>query len=75
MGHSSGKAVTAGARDLGLSSSPCAAGTARPRPAGDEGRPCELTTQEREQLKRLRRQNAGQAKTRQRLAAVGPDRR
>jgi transposase len=60
---SSGKTVTAVARELGISSESLARlvppGQGRP----GRGRPGELTTQEREELRRLRRQNAEQAKT------------
>lgn len=60
---STGKTVTAVARELGISSE-CLHGWYRKAKADrGEGRPGEFTTAEREELKRLRRQNAEQAKT------------
>ncbi|MCF4135971.1 transposase [Streptomyces sp. Tue 6430] len=60
---SSGKTVTAVARELGISSESLRGWYRRAKADQDEGRPGELTTQEREELRRLRRQNAEQAKT------------
>ncbi|CAM5273382.1 transposase [Streptomyces atroolivaceus] len=60
---SSGKTVTAVARELGISSESLRGWCRRARADRGEGAPGELTTAEREELKRLRRQNAEQAKT------------
>ncbi|MGW3108277.1 transposase [Streptomyces sp. NPDC001100] len=60
---SSGKTVTAVARELGISSESLRGWYRQARADQGEGRPGELTTQEREELRRLRRQNAEQAKT------------
>jgi transposase len=60
---SSGKTVTATARELGISSESLRGWYRQAKADQGEGRPGELTTQEREELRRLRRQNAEQAKT------------
>ncbi|MFE5039464.1 transposase [Streptomyces sp. NPDC056683] len=60
---SSGKTVTAVARELGISSESLRGWYRQAKADQGEGRPGELTTQEREELRRLRRQNADQAKT------------
>ena len=60
---SSGKTVTAVARELGVSSESLRGWYRQAKADQGEGRPGELTTQEREELRRLRRQNAEQAKT------------
>jgi len=60
---SSGKTVTAVARELGISSESLRGWYRRARADRGEGAPGELTTAEREELKRLRRQNAEQART------------
>ncbi|HKR51549.1 transposase [Streptomyces mirabilis] len=60
---SSGKTVTAIARELGISSESLRGWYRQAKADQGEGRPGELTTQEREELRRLRRQNAEQAKT------------
>ncbi|MGW8879295.1 transposase [Streptomyces mirabilis] len=60
---SSGKTVTAVARELGISSESLRGWYRQAKADQGEGRPGELTTQEREELRRLRRQNAEQAKT------------
>ncbi|OIJ91862.1 transposase [Streptomyces monashensis] len=60
---SSGKTVTAIARELGVSSESLRGWYRQAKADQGEGRPGELTTQEREELRRLRRQNAEQAKT------------
>ena len=60
---SSGKSVTAVARELGISSESLRGWYRQAKADQGEGRPGELTTQEREELRRLRRQNAEQAKT------------
>ncbi|WP_329537610.1 transposase (plasmid) [Streptomyces sp. NBC_01450] len=60
---SSGKTVTAIARELGISSESLRGWYRQAKADLGEGRPGELTTQEREELRRLRRQNAEQAKT------------
>nr|WSS66264.1 transposase [Streptomyces sp. NBC_01177] len=59
---STGKTVTAVARELGISSESLRWYRQAKADRG-EGAPGELTTAEREELKRLRRQNAEQAKT------------
>ncbi|MFE3144379.1 transposase [Streptomyces scopuliridis] len=58
-----GKTVTAVARELGISSESLRGWYRRAKADRGEGAPGELTTAEREELKRLRRQNAEQAKT------------
>jgi transposase len=60
---SSGKTVTAVARELGISSESLRGWYRQAKADQGEGRPGELTTQEREELRRLRRQTAEQAKT------------
>ncbi|MBB5934270.1 transposase [Streptomyces zagrosensis] len=60
---SSGQTVTAIARELGISSESLRGWYRQARADQGEGRPGELTTQEREELRRLRRQNAEQAQT------------
>ena len=60
---SSGKTVTAIARELGISSESLRGWYRKAKADQGEGSPGELTTQEREELRRLRRQNAEQAKT------------
>ncbi|MCZ0997524.1 transposase [Streptomyces mirabilis] len=60
---SSGKTVTAVARDLGISSESLRGWYRRAKADRGEGAPGELTTAEREELRRLRRQNIEQAKT------------
>ncbi|WP_415926102.1 transposase [Streptomyces sp. AK02-04a] len=60
---SSGKTVTAVARELGISSKSLRGWYRQSKADQGEGCPGELTTQEREELRRLRRQNAEQAKT------------
>ncbi|MBX7555154.1 transposase [Streptomyces sp. tea 10] len=60
---SSGKTVTAIARELGISSESLRGWYRQAKADQGEGRPDELTTQEREELRRLRRQNAEQATT------------
>ncbi|MER5927720.1 transposase [Streptomyces mirabilis] len=60
---SSGKTVTAIARELGISSQSLRGWYRQAKADRGEGRPGELTTQKREELRRLRRQNAEQAKT------------
>ncbi|WP_217562631.1 transposase [Streptomyces sp. GbtcB6] len=60
---SSGKTVTAVARELGISSESLRGWYRQAKADQGEGRPGELTTQEREELRRLRRQSAEQAKT------------
>lgn len=60
---SSGKTVTAIARELGISSESLRGWYRKAKADQGDGRPGELTTQEREELRRLRRQNAQQAKT------------
>ncbi|MFD5428524.1 transposase [Streptomyces sp. NPDC127084] len=60
---SSGRTVTAVARDLGVSSESLRGWYRQAKADRGEGRPGELTTQEGEELGRLRRQNAEQAKT------------
>ncbi|MFE2424099.1 transposase [Streptomyces hokutonensis] len=60
---SSGKTVTAIARELGISSESLRGWYRQAKADQGGGRPGELTTQEREELRRLRRQNAEQAKT------------
>ncbi|MFB7216626.1 transposase [Streptomyces sp. NPDC056255] len=61
---STGKTVTAVARELGISSESLRGWYRQAKADRGEGAPPgELTTAEREELKRLRRQNAEQAKT------------
>ncbi|MFE7572895.1 transposase [Streptomyces sp. NPDC057539] len=60
---SSGKTVTAIARELGISSESLRGWYRQAKADQGEGRPGELTTREREELRRLRRQNAEQAET------------
>ncbi|MDK0523951.1 transposase [Streptomyces sp. ML-6] len=60
---STGKTVTAVARELGISSKSLRGWYRQARADRGEGAPGELTTAEREELKRLRRQNAEQART------------
>ncbi|MGW8955872.1 transposase [Streptomyces sp. NPDC055709] len=60
---SSGKTVTAVAGELGISSESLRGWYRRAKADRGEGVPGELTTAEREELKRLRRQNAEQART------------
>ncbi|MDQ0778359.1 transposase [Streptomyces aurantiacus] len=60
---SSGKTVTAVARELGISSESLRRWYRQAKTDRGEGAPGELTTAERDELKRLRRQNAEQAKT------------
>ncbi|MFF8717787.1 transposase [Streptomyces sp. NPDC015184] len=60
---STGKPVTAVARELGISSESLRGWYRQARADRGEGAPGELTTAEREELKRLRRQNAEQART------------
>ncbi|MEU8718665.1 transposase [Streptomyces sp. NPDC048663] len=60
---SSGKTVTAVARDLGISSESLRGWYRRAKADRGEGAPGELTTAEREELRRLRRQNIEQIKT------------
>ncbi|MER8199519.1 transposase [Streptomyces microflavus] len=60
---STGKTVTAVARELGISSESLRDWYRQAKADRGEGAPGELTTAEREELKRLRRQNAEQAKT------------
>ncbi|MGW1365458.1 transposase, partial [Streptomyces chartreusis] len=54
---STGKTVTAVARELGVSSESLRGWYRQARAGRGEGRPGELTTAEREELRRLRRQN------------------
>ncbi|MFJ9761979.1 transposase [Streptomyces sp. NPDC101149] len=60
---SSGRTVTAVAREIGISSESLRGWYRQAKADRGEGTPGELTTEEREELKRLRRQNAEQAKT------------
>ncbi|MDR6981334.1 transposase-like protein [Streptomyces sp. 3330] len=60
---SSGKTVTPVARELGISSESLRGWYRRAKADRGEGAPGELTTAEREELKRSRRQNAEQART------------
>ncbi|MEU9640331.1 transposase [Streptomyces tendae] len=60
---STGKTVTAVARELGMSSESLCGWYRQAKADRGEGAPGEITTAEREELKRLRRQNADQAKT------------
>ncbi|MFE5511760.1 transposase [Streptomyces sp. NPDC056529] len=60
---STGKAVTAVARDLGISSESLRGWYRQAERDRGEGRPGELTIAEREELKRLRKLAAEQAKT------------
>ncbi|MEU1174754.1 transposase [Streptomyces microflavus] len=60
---STGKTVTAVARELGISSESLRGWYRQAKADCGEGAPGELTSAEREELKRLRRQNAEQAKT------------
>ncbi|MFJ2263525.1 transposase [Streptomyces sp. NPDC087844] len=60
---SSGKTVTAVARELGISSESLRGWYRRAKADRGEGQPGELTTAERDELKRLRKQNTEQAKT------------
>ncbi|WP_413754923.1 transposase [Streptomyces sp. MMBL 11-3] len=67
---SSGKTVTAVARELGISSESLRGWYRQAKADRGDGAPGELTTAEREELKRLRRQNAEQAKTIEMLRKV-----
>ncbi|MYU25837.1 transposase [Streptomyces sp. SID8352] len=60
---STGRTVTAVARELGISSESLRGWCQQAKADRGEGAPGELTTAEHEELRRLRRQNAGQAKT------------
>ncbi|MFJ8856372.1 transposase [Streptomyces sp. NPDC102437] len=60
---STGRTVTEVARDLGVSPESLRSWYRQAKADRGEGRPGELTSAEREELKRLRRQNAEQAKT------------
>lgn len=60
---STGKTVTAVARELGISSKSLRGWYRQAKADWGESAPGELTSAEREELKRLRRQNAEQAKT------------
>ncbi|MFI5706040.1 transposase [Streptomyces xanthochromogenes] len=60
---STGKTVTAVARDLGISSESLRGWYRQAKTDRGEGRPGELTMAEREELKRLRKLAAEQAKT------------
>ncbi|MCX4451304.1 transposase [Streptomyces sp. NBC_01789] len=60
---STGKTVTAVARELGISSESLRGWYRQAKADRGKGAPGELTTAEREELKRLRRQNAEQANT------------
>ncbi|CAM5641909.1 Insertion element IS6110 uncharacterized 12.0 kDa protein [Streptomyces avidinii] len=60
---STGKTVTAVARDLGVSSESLRGWYRQAKTDRGEGRPGELTMAEREELKRLRKLAAEQAKT------------
>jgi transposase len=60
---STGRTVTEVARELGVSPESLRGWYRQARADRGEGRPGELTTAEREELKRLRRQNAEQAQT------------
>ncbi|MYQ82029.1 MULTISPECIES: transposase [unclassified Streptomyces] len=60
---STSRTVTAVARELSISSESLRGWYRQAKADRGEGAPGELTTAEREELKRLRRQNAEQAKT------------
>jgi transposase len=60
---STGRTVTEAARELGVSAESLRNWYRQAKTDRGEGRPGELTSAEREELKRLRRQNAEQAKT------------
>ncbi|MFF0746662.1 transposase [Streptomyces sp. NPDC004111] len=60
---SSGKTVTAVARELGISSESLRGWYRQAKADRGEGRPGELTTAEREELRRLRKLAAEQART------------
>ena len=60
---SSGKTVTAIARELGISSESLRGWYRQAKADQGKGRPGELTTQEREELKRLRLENREQRQT------------
>ncbi|MFI6731031.1 transposase [Streptomyces sp. R-74717] len=60
---STGRTVSEIARELGVSPESLRNWYRQAKADRGEGRPGELTTAEREELKRLRRQNAEQAKT------------
>jgi transposase len=60
---STGRTVTEVARELGVSPESLRGWYRQAKAARGEGRPGELTTAERDELERLRRQNAEQAKT------------
>ncbi|WP_262706078.1 MULTISPECIES: transposase [Streptomyces] len=60
---STGRTVTEVARELGVSPESLRGWYRQAKADRGEGRPGELPTAEREELKRLRRQNAEQAKT------------
>ncbi|WP_031511398.1 transposase [Streptomyces megasporus] len=59
----SDKTVTEVARDLGVSAEGLRGWVKQAKADRGQGRPGELTSAERDELKRLRRQNAEQAKT------------
>ncbi|WP_327286695.1 transposase [Streptomyces sp. NBC_01205] len=60
---STGRTVTEVARELGVSPEPLRGWYKRAKADRGEGRPGELTSMERDELKRLRKQNAEQART------------
>jgi transposase len=60
---STGRTVTEVARELGVSPESLRNWYRQAKADQGEGRPGELTTAEREELRRLRKQNAEQAKT------------
>ncbi|WP_435279964.1 transposase [Streptomyces sp. 1222.5] len=60
---STGRTVTEVARKLGVSPESLSGWHKQAKADRGEGRPGELTTAEREELKRLRKQNAEQART------------
>jgi transposase len=61
--RSSGRTVTEVAREIGVSAEGLRNWSSRTRPTGGRGAPGELTSAEREELRRLRRQNREQAET------------
>ncbi|MFF9756744.1 transposase [Streptomyces sp. NPDC014344] len=61
--RSSGRAVTGAAREFGVSAEGLRNWVRRDRTGRGQGAPGELTTAEREELRRLRRQNREQAET------------
>ncbi len=63
MARSSDKTITEVARDLGVSPESLRGWVKRDRIDHGEGGAAELTSAEREELRRLRRQNAEQQKT------------